>query len=156
MPHALHFRPASLDDLPAILALIADDMLGKGREAADSVPSPTHLEAFAAIETDPNNELMLACLAGRPVGFLQITWIPGLSRQGAWRAQIEAVRVASDLRSEGIGRAMMDEVLRRASARGCRLLQLTTDKLRADAHRFYRSLGFVASHEGMKLEISPP
>jgi GNAT superfamily N-acetyltransferase len=154
--HALQFRPPSLDDLPAILALIADDMLGIGREGGDSAPSAAHLQAWAAIEADPNNELMLACLGGRTVGFLQITWIPGLSRQGAWRAQVEAVRVASDLRAQGIGRAMMEEVLQRARTRGCRLLQLTSDKLRGDAHRFYLNLGFVASHEGMKLDLSAP
>jgi GNAT superfamily N-acetyltransferase len=150
------FRNPGAEDLPAILALLADDMLGAARELPAGTPAPVHLAAFAAIEADPNNELLLACHGDRTVGFLQITYIPGLSRAGAWRAQIEAVRVASDLRSQGIGRALMAEAIGRARARGCRLAQLTTDKRRGDAHRFYLRLGFVASHDGMKLEWPEP
>ncbi|HRQ66315.1 MAG TPA: GNAT family N-acetyltransferase [Xanthomonadaceae bacterium] len=147
------FRNPGVEDLPAILALLADDMLGAARELPGATPAPAHLSAFAAIAADSNNELLVACQGGRTVGFLQITYIPGLSRQGAWRAQVEAVRIASDLRSQGIGRALMTEAIRRAGERGCRLVQLTTDKQRADAHRFYLQLGFVASHEGMKLAL---
>jgi GNAT superfamily N-acetyltransferase len=156
MPDPIRFRAPARDDLPAVLELLADDILGAGRESASPEPYAAQLAAFAAIEADPHNELLLACLDDRAVGFLQITYIPGLSRQGAWRAQVEAVRVASDLRSRGIGRALMAEAIERARARGCRLVQLTSDKFRVDAHRFYLGLGFVASHEGMKLALPAP
>ncbi|WP_343713897.1 GNAT family N-acetyltransferase [Inquilinus sp.] len=143
-------RPARAGDLPAILRLLADDPLGKNREAAVEAP---YQAAFAAIAADPNHEMVVAELNGQIVGCFQLSFIPGLSRRGAWRAQIESVRIDSALRGRGAGRAMMEWAIARARARGCALVQLTTDKRRPDAHRFYARLGFVASHEGMKLEL---
>lgn len=143
-------RAAEAADLPAILRLLADDPLGKNRETAVDAP---YQAAFAAIAADPNQEVVVAELDGRVVGCFQLSFIPGLSRRGAWRAQIESVRIDSALRGRGAGQAMMDWAIARARARGCALVQLTTDKRRPDAHRFYARLGFVASHEGMKLEL---
>jgi GNAT superfamily N-acetyltransferase len=143
-------RPAGAADVPAVLRLLADDPLGKNREAAIDAP---YQAAFAAIAADPNHEVVVAELDGRVVGCFQLSFIPGLSRRGAWRAQIESVRVDSALRGRGAGQAMMEWAIARARERGCALVQLTTDKRRPDAHRFYARLGFVASHEGMKLEL---
>jgi GNAT superfamily N-acetyltransferase len=143
-------RTAEAADLPAILRLLADDPLGKNRETAVEAP---YQAAFAAITADPNQELVVAELDGKVVGCFQLSFIPGLSRRGAWRAQIESVRIESALRGQGAGRAMMGWAIARARSRGCALVQLTTDKRRPDAHRFYVRLGFVASHEGMKLEL---
>jgi GNAT superfamily N-acetyltransferase len=143
-------RAAEAADLPAILRLLADDPLGKNRETAVDAP---YQAAFAAIAADPNQEVVVAELDGRVVGCFQLSFIPGLSRRGAWRAQIESVRIDSALRGRGAGQAMMGWAIARARTRGCALVQLTTDKRRPDAHRFYARLGFVASHEGMKLEL---
>lgn len=147
---AVTMRTAEEADLPAILRLLADDPLGKSRETAVEAP---YQAAFAAIAADPNQELVVAELDGQVVGCFQLSFIPGLSRRGAWRAQIESVRIDSALRGRGAGRAMMEWAIAKARARGCALAQLTTDKRRADAHRFYARIGFVASHEGMKLEL---
>jgi GNAT superfamily N-acetyltransferase len=147
------FRAATADDLPAIIALLMDDALGKLREDLGTPINPLYLDAFAAISCDPNQVLAVADQEGLVIGCLQITFIPGLSRLGMWRGQIEAVRVASTQRGSGVGRAMMLWAIERCRERGCGLIQLTTDKRRADAHRFYAALGFVASHEGMKLAL---
>lgn len=109
--------------------------------------------AFEQIDADPRNELIVADHGGSVVGTCELTFIPSLSRRGTQRMTIEAVRVRGDLRGRGVGRAMMGWALDRARERGCRLAQLTTDKRRADAHRFYASLGFTATHEGMKLPL---
>ncbi len=149
----LSFRKAGRDDLPEIVRLLADDPLGAKRERYE-LPLPAgYLAAFDAIESDPNNELVVACLDERVVGVLQLTFIPYLTYQGTWRALIEGVRVDSGTRSAGIGKALFQWAIGRARERGCRLVQLTTDKSRADARRFYEALGFVASHEGMKLHL---
>ena len=147
------FRPATADDLPAILALLVDDELGKLREDLGPPLDRRYLEAFAAIERDPNQLLAVAEQGGEVIGCLQLTFIPGLSRLGMWRGQIEAVRVAAAQRGSGVGRAMLRWAIEQCRARGCGLVQLTTDKRRDDAHRFYASLGFEASHEGMKLSL---
>jgi len=147
---ALRMRPAERGDIPAIIALLADDDLGKLRETADT---SAYERAFAAIEADPNQRLVVAENDGNIVGCFQLTFIPGLSRGGQWRGNIEAVRVARGSRGQGIGRAMMDWAIEACRQRGCGLVQLTTDKARTDAHRFYESLGFQASHEGMKLRL---
>jgi GNAT superfamily N-acetyltransferase len=147
------FRAATTEDLPAILALLMDDALAKLREDLGPPLNPRYLEAFAAIERDPNQLLAVADQDGLVVGCLQLTFIPGLSRTGMWRGQIEAVRVASDQRGSGLGKAMMQWAIAQCRARGCGLVQLTTDKRRPDAHRFYEALGFEASHEGMKLAL---
>jgi GNAT superfamily N-acetyltransferase len=147
------FRAATVDDLPAILALLGDDELGKLREDPGPPLNPRYLAAFAAIERDPNQLLAVADQGGEVVGCLQLSFIPGLSRLGMWRGQIEAVRVAAPQRSSSVGRAMLLWAIEQCRGRGCGLVQLTTDKRRADAHRFYAGLGFEASHEGMKLRL---
>ncbi len=147
------FREAREADLPAIVALLADDGLGRGREDASLPLKPCYTEAFAALAADPNQVLLIADRGGAPVGVLQITYIPGLSRMGAWRAQIESVRVAATERGSGLGRALFDEAIRRARARGCALVQLTSDKTREGAHEFYARLGFTGSHVGYKLAL---
>jgi ribosomal protein S18 acetylase RimI-like enzyme len=144
------FRRATSQDVPMIVALLADDVLGAKREAPGD---PAYAAAFAAIDADPNQLLAVAEDDGRVVGCLQITFLPGLSHRGAWRGQVESVRVASDQRGTGLGRAMLDWAVAQCRARGCAMVQLTTDKSRADARRFYESLGFTASHEGMKLRL---
>jgi len=143
------FRLATRDDLPAVVALLADDVLGRERDGGGV--DEAYERAFAAIEADPRNEEIVAEDAGEIVACLQVTYIPGLGRHGTQRALVEAVRVRADRRGQGVGAALMTWVVDRARARGCGLVQLTTDKTRADAHRFYERLGFVASHEGMKL-----
>lgn len=147
------FRAARRDDVPAIVALLAADSIGATRESTDGPTPDTYFDAFDAIEADPNNELFVVDRGGAVVGCLQLTYIPGLSRGGMTRALIEAVRVAESERGHGLGRRLFEWAIERARARGCGLVQLTTDKKRVDAHRFYESLGFVASHEGMKLSL---
>lgn len=150
----VHFRRAVREDLPAIVRLLADDPLGSMRET-DASPLPeSYHAAFEAIDADPNNELVVAETAGQQViGVLQITFIPYLTYRGGWRAQIEGVRVAATHRSSGVGRQLFLWAIERARESGCHMVQLTSDKARPDAIRFYESLGFVASHEGMKLHL---
>jgi len=150
---ALSFRRARSDDVPAIVHLLADDPLGAKRERDESPLPPAYLQAFRAVDGDPNNELVVACQGERVVGVLQLTFIPYLTYQGGWRALIEGVRVASGVRSQGVGKALIEWAIARARERGCIMVQLTTDKARVDAKRFYEGLGFVASHEGMKLHF---
>ena len=150
----LSFRPATRDDVPLIVRMLADDLLGAKRERYETPLPESYMAAFDAIASDPNNELVVACLDSRVAGVLQMTFIPYLTYQGGWRALIEGVRIATDVRSEGIGRRMFEWAIQRSRERGCRLVQLTTDKSRPDALRFYEKLGFVASHEGMKLPLS--
>lgn len=146
-------RPARRDEVPVIVAMLADDGLGRGREA---VSDPTiYYDAFDEMAKEPNNRLLVAEQDGALVGTLQITFIRGLSRKGARRAQIEAVRVASTHRGRGLGHEIFVAAIALARSEGCALVQLTTDKARGDAHRFYARLGFVASHEGMKLALDP-
>jgi ribosomal protein S18 acetylase RimI-like enzyme len=147
------FRAATADDLPAIIALLMDDELGKLREDLGTPLNSRYLEAFEAMARDPNQLLAVADRDGQVVGCLQLTFIPGLSHHGMWRGQLEAVRVASSLRGSGVGRAMLSWAVEECRARGCGLVQLTTDKRRTDAQRFYAGLGFTASHEGMKLVL---
>ncbi len=149
----LKFRTATLDDLPTIIAMIADDQLGQAREDASPPLDQRYLDAFAAIERDPNQMLVAVEQAGAVIGCMQITFIPGISRRGAWRGQIESVRVARSKRGGGIGAAMFEWGIAECRRRGCSLVQLYTDKSRKDAHRFYERLGFKASHEGMKLSF---
>lgn len=147
------FRPASREDLPAIVGMLADDALGAARERCESPLPAAYHEAFDAIDGDPNNELVVAELDGRAAGVLQLTFIPSLTYQGSWRALIEGVRIDAAMRGRGLGRQMFEWAIARARQRGCHLLQLTTDKARPDALRFYQALGFVASHEGLKLRL---
>ena len=149
----LTIREARRSDVEAIRALLADDKLGATREDLSEDGLGKYLTAFDAIAADPRNDLMVAEQSGALVGTYQVNYIPYLSRGGNERVLIEAVRVASDRRGYGIGRQMMERALDDARARGCLLAQLTTDKNRPDAHRFYLSLGFNSTHEGMKLAL---
>jgi ribosomal protein S18 acetylase RimI-like enzyme len=146
-------RSAIEDDLPAIVRMLADDPLGAGREQyADPLPA-AYRQAFAAMRAQGGNELLVAVHEAAVVGCLQLTIIPGISRLGASRAQIEGVRVAATHRGLGIGEVLVRDAITRAGAAGCALVQLTTDVTRADARRFYERLGFEATHLGMKLPL---
>ena len=148
------FRPAEQTDVPTIVQMLADDPLGQQREQyGDPLPT-SYYEAFTAITADPNNELVVACIGKQVVGVFQLTFIPNMSYRGSWRALIEGVRVAAAFRSRGIGGVLLAWAIDRAKQRGCHMLQLTTNKSRLDAHRFYENLGFEASHVGMKLLLS--
>ena len=149
----LTFRRATADDLTAIVTMLADDVLGASRERLENPLPPPYHTAFGEIDRDPNNELVVACMGDVVVGVLQLTFIPSLSHLGSRRALIEGVRVSSAHRSSGIGTKLFEWAIARARERGCRMLQLTTDKRRPDAKRFYEALGFVASHDGMKLPL---
>ena len=153
MDPSLSFRRATRSDVPDIVRMLADDPLGAKREAFTSPLAASYYEAFDAVDRDPNNELMVATMSDRIVGVLQITFIPYLTYRGGWRALIEGVRVDSSVRSSGIGKQLFEWAIARARERGCHLAQLTSDKARPDAIRFYENLGFVASHEGLKLHL---
>jgi len=151
--NGISIRTATRDDLPAIIAMLANDHLGSKRERnADPLPD-VYYRAFDAIDGDPNNEVVVAERDGKVIGTLQLTLIPNLTYQGGVRALIEGVRVDSTVRSVGIGRILFEWAIDQAKQRGCHMVQLTADKTRPDAHRFYESLGFSASHEGMKLHL---
>jgi GNAT superfamily N-acetyltransferase len=149
----LLLRLATRSDVADIVRMLADDPLGAKREAYATPLPGSYYSAFEAISRDPNNELLVAVLGGRLVGVLQLTFIPYLTYRGGWRALIEGVRVDGSVRSSGIGRKLIDWAIERARERHCHLVQLTSDKARPDAIRFYESLGFVASHEGLKLHL---
>lgn len=146
----IQLREARREDVPAIVALLADDLLGAGREGP---LDDAYWAAFDQIAADPRSLLLVADQDGRVVGTLQLTMLSGLSRHGMLRAQIEAVRVASEQRGQRLGRRMIKWAIEEARAQGCGLVQLTSDKRRPDAIRFYESLGFTASHEGLKLPL---
>jgi GNAT superfamily N-acetyltransferase len=147
------FRPATRDDLPEIVRLLADDPLGATRETPGDVIPDAYWRAFEAIENDPNNAVIVAELKGRVAGTLQLTYIPGLTYTGGERAQIEGVRVASEQRGRGIGQLLIGWAIERARERGCRVVQLTTDRQRPDSIRFYQKIGFRPSHMGMKFHL---
>jgi GNAT superfamily N-acetyltransferase len=148
-------RPATRDDVPRIVHLLADDPLGATREqCTDPLPS-AYWDAWAAIDADPNQRLVVADDDGTVVGVLQLTFIPGLTRLGSWRAQVEGVRIDGSRRGLRLGEQLLTWAIDEARRRGCQLIQLTTDKQRPDAHRFYERLGFAATHEGMKLRLAP-
>ncbi len=153
-PSPVVLRRARAADLPAIVDLIAADQLGAAR---DGIRTPADLaayqQAFRGIDADPAQLLIVAESGPDIVATMQLSFIPGLSRRGALRAQIEAVRVREAYRSRGLGAAILGWAIDEARLRGCALVQLTTDKSRTSAHRFYERLGFVASHEGMKLAL---
>ena len=147
------FRRARASDLPVIVGLLADDPIGRLREDTTDPLSASYGEAFAAIEADPNQLLAVATEGNRVVGTLQITFIPGLSRKGMWRGQVEGVRIAADHRGAGLGKRAFEWAIEQCRARGCGLVQLTTDRERPEAHRFYEQLGFTASHLGYKKAL---
>jgi len=149
------FRRARREDVPAIVRLLADDPLGAAREiAGEAEPPEAYWRAFDAIAADSRQLLVVAELDGRVVGTLQLSFIPSLTYRGGERAQIEAVRIEAGSRGRGVGRAMVRWAIEQARLRGCRLVQLTTDRRRPDALRFYESLGFRASHTGLKLPLN--
>jgi ribosomal protein S18 acetylase RimI-like enzyme len=150
---ALSFRYARREDLPEIVRMLADDTLGEKRETyAEPLPE-SYYATFDAIERDSNNELVVGVVGSRVVAVLQITFLPYLTYRGSWRALIEGVRVDASVRSAGIGKRLIEWAIARARERGCRMVQLTSDKSRRDAQRFYESLGFSASHVGFKLRL---
>ncbi|MFN8511659.1 MAG: GNAT family N-acetyltransferase [Thermomicrobiales bacterium] len=150
----LLIRRATRADVPAIVRLLADDELGRQREnAAEPLPE-SYFAAFAAIDADPRQELVVVERAGEVIGTLQLTFLPYLTYQGGVRAQIEAVRVDRRYRDLGIGQRLFTWAIGRARAEGCHLVQLTTNASRGDAQRFYERLGFVPSHVGMKLDLT--
>jgi GNAT superfamily N-acetyltransferase len=153
-PARVTLRAARQSDIPALVRLLAADQLGATRDGVrDATDLTAYTAAFEAIDADPAHILVVAELAGEVVGTMQLSFLPGLARRGALRTQIEAVRVADGSRGSGLGAGMISWAIDEARRRGCALVQLTTDKSRLDAHRFYQRLGFVASHEGMKLAL---
>ncbi|MFL4472199.1 GNAT family N-acetyltransferase [Tateyamaria armeniaca] len=147
---SVQFRAATLDDLPEVLTLMADDVLGATREVQDIAG---YRAAFQTMEREGNNHLIVGTREGRIVATYQITFIAGLSLRAARRAQIETVRVASDLRGQGVGALMIADAEARARTAGCTLMQLTMNKSRTDTARFYQRLGFTPSHIGYKRDL---
>jgi GNAT superfamily N-acetyltransferase len=151
---SVELREAQRSDVPALVALIAADQLGATRDGVrDEADLAAYEQAFEAIDADSAHILIVGESSGVVVATMQLSFLPGLARRGALRAQIEAVRVAESERGSGLGAAMMRWAIEESRRRGCALVQLTSDKSRADTHRFYERLGFVASHEGMKLKL---
>lgn len=147
-------RRATADDVPTIVGLLASDQLGVTRDGITGAEDlAAYLRAFSEIEADPAHDLVVATADEETVGTLQLSVLPGLARRGAHRAQIEAVRVHGHHRNRGLGTAMVTWAIDEARRRGCALVQLTSDRSRTDAHRFYGRLGFTASHDGFKLSL---
>ena len=149
----LKFREASERDVPALVQLLANDVLGTKREDTSTPMNPDYLAAFHSIQMDPNNELTVVESDGNLVGMLQLTFIPYLTHKGSWRCLIEGVRIADSYRGKGLGTEFINWAIERARQRNCSIVQLTSDKQRPDAIRFYEALGFQATHEGFKLRI---
>jgi ribosomal protein S18 acetylase RimI-like enzyme len=147
-------RPARSSDVAAIVAMLADDALGRGRERIENPLPPAYLQAFEKVECDPNIQLVVAeGEGGEVVGCLQLCILPGLSSQGASRALIEDVRVATPCRSRGIGEQLVQWAVAEARGKDCKLVELLTHNTRVDAQRFYKRLGFQASHVGMTIRF---
>lgn len=148
-------RKAEESDLVQIIEMLSDDQLGKKRENF-SIPLPaSYLKAFKCIQEDPYQELMvLVNESEKVIGTLQLSFIQYLTYQGGIRAQIEAVRIHKDYRGKGLGEKLFNWAINRAKTKGAHVLQLTTDKKRPEALAFYQKLGFIASHEGMKLHFT--
>ncbi len=149
--HGIRFEIATAADVSDLARLLADDDLGATREVADADAGYT--EAFAAVDADPNNEVVVAREDGVVIGMLQLTYTPTLTQRGILRGTIEGVRVSSSHRSQGVGTQMMQWAIERCRTRGCGLVQLTSDLRRDRAIAFYESLGFEHTHAGMKLRI---
>ncbi|MCX5266183.1 GNAT family N-acetyltransferase [Streptomyces sp. NBC_00199] len=147
----LEIRAAVAEDLPAIVGMLADDPLGAQRESPDDLGP--YLAALERLTADPNQRLVVAVREGRVVGTLQLTIVPGLSRRGATRSIIEGVRVHADERGSGLGTRFIEWAIEESRGENCRLVQLTSDSTRTDAHRFYERIGFTASHVGFKLQL---
>lgn len=149
----LDFRQARESDIPELVNLLADDDLGAAREDVSLPLNRRYPDAFRSIQRDPNNELTVVESNAVLVGMLQLTFIPYLTHTGSWRCLIEGVRIAKDYRGQGLGSRFIDWAIARASERNCGIVQLTSDKKRPDALRFYAALGFEATHEGFKLKL---
>ena len=150
----MHFRDATIDDIDAVVALLADDTLGAAREQYETPLPQAYVSAFEDLSDQPGNHLIVAVDdAGAVKACLQLTMTPFISHQGMKRATIEGVRVARDLRGEGLGKKLLEYAIEEARAAGCGLMQLSSDRTRGDAQRFYEGLGFEASHTGMKLKL---
>jgi len=149
----INIREAAKDDLVTIVSMLADDPLGQSRESTLEPLDQKYLDAFDAIDGDANQVLAVVEIDNVIAGCLQLSYIPGLSRSGMWRAQVESVRIGKDFRDKGLGRLMIEWAIIEAEKRGCGLVQLTSDIQRPQAIRFYEKLGFVNSHAGMKLGL---
>ena len=149
----MEIREATAADVPAIVALLASDQLGQHREQVDGPLDDAYARAFAAVDADPNNLLVVGVADGAVVATLQLTFIPYLTHRGSLRAQVEAVRVSDDRRGQGLGEQLMRWAEQQARTRGCAMIQLTSNKARGDAHRFYERLGYTATHEGFKQAL---
>ncbi|MFF4832363.1 GNAT family N-acetyltransferase [Streptomyces sp. NPDC001315] len=147
----LEIRPATTDDIPAIVAMLAHDPLGAQRESPDDLTP--YLAALERLSADPNQHLVVAVREDRVIGTLQLTVIPGLSRKGAARSIIEGVRIHADARGSGLGTQLIEWAVDESRRQDCQLVQLTSDISRTNAHRFYERLGFTASHVGFKLQL---
>jgi ribosomal protein S18 acetylase RimI-like enzyme len=150
---SVSIRPARREDVAAIVTMLADDRLGSARERVEDPLPASYYEAFARVARDQNIQLVVAESEGRVVGCLQLAILPGLSSQGGLRGLLEDVRVASDCRSRGIGEQLVQWAVTEAKARGCNLVELLTHQTRTDAQRFYKRLGFTASHVGMTVRF---
>ncbi|RYB88573.1 GNAT family N-acetyltransferase [Nocardioides glacieisoli] len=147
-------RQATAEDVPSIVNLLAADQLGATRDGVTTDDDlQSYLNAFGVIDADPTHLLLVATDGTQVLATMQLSFLPGLARRGALRAQIEAVRVRHDYRSRSLGASLFEWAIEEARRRNCALVQLTTDKSRGDAHRFYDRLGFVASHEGLKHQL---
>jgi len=153
MDKGLTFRRARKEDLLDIVRMLSDDTLGAGREMFSEILSDNYIKAFDIISADQNQELTIVEMNDVKVATFHLTFIQYLTHHGGLRAQIEAVRTNSNYRGQGIGTKVFEYAINRAKEKGCILLQLTTDKKRPDALRFYETLGFVSTHEGMKLRL---
>jgi ribosomal protein S18 acetylase RimI-like enzyme len=150
----ISIRRTRREDVPAIIAMLADDHLGRARERLEEPLPKAYYDAFARVDDDPLFRLVVAeAQGGRVVGSLQLCMLPGLSSQGAVRGLIEDVRVASDLRSRGIGEQLVQWAVAEARSNGCALVELLTHHTRVDAQRFYERLGFARSHVGMVIRF---
>ena len=149
----LNYRPATRKDIAALIELLADDDLGSHRETTKTPLDQRYVDAFTSIEQNPQNELTVIEAGGDLVGMLQLTFIPYLTHKGSWRCLIEGVRIAKKFRGQGLGTQIIGWAIERARQRHCEIVQLTSDKRRPDALRFYRSLGFEATHEGFKMHL---
>ena len=153
MPPNLIYRAARPEDLPFLVELIVEDSVVSTNDDPADAMHADYRNALAAIDADPNQEMIIAELDGERVGCFQLSYLPGLMRRGMWRGQIEMVHVVDGKRSLGIGSQMMRWAVERCRQRGCGMVQLTSNKKRLDAHRFYERLGFAKSHEGFKLYL---
>jgi len=147
------FRDATADDLPTIVALLDDDEQSKGREDPSLPLDQRYITAFEAITADPNQMQIVAERDGAVVGTMQLSFLPGIAFRGGWRGQIEAVRIASSLRGQGLGKEMIEWAVALFRERGCHMAQLTSMSTRTDAHRFYEQMGWNKSHAGFKMKL---